>query len=59
LILLPGLEGSGLLFEPLLNHLKGVKTIVVSYPKDKKMGYKELIRYVKELIPRIRIFTSW
>ncbi len=57
LILLPGLDGSGLLFEPLLNNLKGVKTKVVSYPHDKKMDYKDLIQYVKESLPENEHFS--
>jgi len=57
LILLPGLEGSGLLFEPLLNNLEGVKTKVVSYPHDKKMDYKDLIQYVRESLPENEHFS--
>ncbi len=53
LILLPGLDGTGRLFEPLLRELpKWVSPIVISYPTGQKMSYDELASYVLEHLPR-------
>jgi pimeloyl-[acyl-carrier protein] methyl ester esterase len=47
LTLLPGLDGSGVLFRPLLNHLAPeLRPIVVAYPRDKVLGYDELLPVV-------------
>lgn len=44
LILLPGLDGSGVLFAPLLRHLPpDVEPVVVRYPPDRALGYEELL----------------
>jgi len=52
LILLPGLDGTGSLFEPLLRHLpEWIKPIVVSYPENQPYGYKELINIVTRSLP--------
>lgn len=52
LILLPGLDGTGLLFEPFLNILpNSEQVIVIKYPSDKKLDYDQLASYVKEQIP--------
>jgi len=52
LILLPGLDGTGLLFEPLLAALPPtIKPIVVRYPGDRELSYAELIPFVMEALP--------
>ena len=53
LVLLPGLDGTGLLFAPLVEAFGlSVETIVVSYPCDRKLGYEELLPFVMEALPR-------
>lgn len=52
LVLLPGLDGSGLLFQPLRATLPaGLKTVVVRYP-DRPATLAELAAHVAELLPR-------
>jgi len=55
LIMLPGLDGTGRLFEPLVRELPGwVKPVVMSYPPDLDLSYKELVSYVAARIPEDR-----
>jgi pimeloyl-ACP methyl ester carboxylesterase len=52
LTLLPGLDGSGVLFRPLLRHLAPeFRPIVVAYPPDKVLGYDELLHIVLSALP--------
>lgn len=52
LILLPGMDGTSLLFEPLMNALPPrVQVTAVAYPKDQALGYTELLPYVEATIP--------
>src|SRR6266513_2778521 len=52
LVLLPGLDGTGLLFDPLLRVLPAYfSPIVISYPPDEPLGYAELVFYVRSRIP--------
>ena len=52
LVLLPGLDGIGLLFEPLLRVLpSSFSPIVISYPPEEPLAYAELVPYVKSRIP--------
>lgn len=51
LILLPGLDGTGEFFEPLLGVISTAReTKVIHYPVDKKLSYDELVTYVIEVI---------
>jgi pimeloyl-ACP methyl ester carboxylesterase len=51
LILLPGLDGTGELFEGLLRVIgKEWQVRLISYPVDRKMGYEELAGFVDEEI---------
>lgn len=44
LVLLPGMDGTGFLFEPFVNALpSGINPIVVAYPTNKPLSYKELL----------------
>ena len=53
LILLPGLDGTGLLFEPLIAAMPpGWRSIVVAYPADRVAGYEELLAIVLDRLPR-------
>lgn len=52
LVLLPGLDGSGLLFRPLVRHLPSeLRPIVVAYPPDQPVGYDELLPLVLRALP--------
>ena len=52
LVLLPGLDGTGILFKPLIAALPSeVSTIVVAYPGDQPLGYAELLPMVLAALP--------
>ncbi len=52
LVLLPGMDGTGELFEPLLSALEGqFNTLVVSYPNDRSLSYAELQSIVLKALP--------
>ncbi len=52
LVLLPGLDGTGKLFSPLIEALpEWIEPIVVSYPVDKSCGYRELGELVSAACP--------
>ena len=53
LVLLPGLDGTGVLFRPLLKKLPHyIQPIVVTYPTDKELGYDELLPIVLKKLPQ-------
>jgi pimeloyl-ACP methyl ester carboxylesterase len=57
LVLLPGMDGTGVFFEPLIKSLDGkVKTRSVSYPLDQSLGYNELLPYVTSCFPKEKPF---
>ena len=57
IILLPGMDGTGVLFKPLLKALpKDIEVHIISYPCDKKQAYNQLIEYVKESLPKEKEF---
>jgi len=52
LVLLPGLDGTGDLFRPLLAELPGwIRPVVVSYPRDRELGYAELFPLAASSLP--------
>lgn len=52
LILLPGLDGSGVLFRPLIRHLPPeFRPIIVAYPPRDVLGYNELLPLVLSALP--------
>jgi pimeloyl-ACP methyl ester carboxylesterase len=52
-LLLPGIDGSGRLFAPLLAaEPRGFVPEVLSYPPDRALGYGELAALVRERLPR-------
>lgn len=57
LVLLPGLDGTGLLFRPLLEALPPyINPIVVPYPSDVSLGYSQLLPMINHYIPVGRPF---
>lgn len=49
LLLLPGMDGTGLLFEPLVKALPPSLTAhIVAYPPDQPLGYNELLQLVQK-----------
>ena len=52
IVLLPGLDGTGVMFKPFIDVLpKDIEPLVISYPNDKRLGYEELIEYVLTRLP--------
>jgi len=53
LVLLPGLDGTGKLFAPLIEALPSSMDVqVITYPLNKEQSYNELIEYVKQNLPK-------
>ena len=52
LLLLPGMDGTARLFEPLIAALpQQLKAVTVAYPSDKSFGYEELLPIVENAVP--------
>lgn len=52
LVLLPGLDGTGSLFGPLLSVLpEDLIPVVITYPKDQILYYEQLFPYIREVMP--------
>ena len=52
LVLLPGLDGTGILFEPLIRALpQGICPLVQSYPGDVPLSYEELLPIIQSALP--------
>ena len=52
LVMLPGLDGTGLLFKPLIGCLPERFTVdVISYPTDHVLAYDELVEFVRKRLP--------
>ena len=52
LVLLPGLDGTGLLFQPLMELLPDdIGIQLISYPTDQALGYSGLTEYVANRLP--------
>ena len=53
LVLLPGLDGTGLLFTPLLAALpQHIDVTIINYPCSEKQNYSELVDYVLPQLPQ-------
>ncbi len=50
-VLLPGMDGTGKLFDPLLPFLDIESTTIISYPDTGKQDYDTLVEYVKSKLP--------
>ncbi|MGW8313691.1 MAG: alpha/beta fold hydrolase [Desulfuromonadales bacterium] len=58
LVMLPGLDGTGLVFEPLRTYLPaGVSMQVVPYPVDQIMSFQEHVEFARKQIPTDRPFV--
>lgn len=58
LVLLPGMDGTGALFQALIAALNGrFELQVLSYPSDPPLGYKALEALVAEALPKNRPFV--
>ncbi len=51
IVLLPGMDGTGILFEKLLLYLKGCEVIVLPLPNDGPQDYLFLSEYIVKLLP--------
>lgn len=52
LVLLPGMDGTGTLFDPFVSHLPSDYAVqVVSYPNDRALSYEELAAFVLAQLP--------
>lgn len=52
-VLLPGLDGTGMLFKPFLDSLTSdIEVQVVTYPVDKYLSYSELVELVLNTLPK-------
>jgi pimeloyl-ACP methyl ester carboxylesterase len=52
-ILLPGFDGTGILFAPLLRSLpEGIEPVVVAYPADRTCSAEELVEIVAARLPK-------
>jgi pimeloyl-ACP methyl ester carboxylesterase len=57
LILLPGMDGTGIMFEPLVRALPPeLSPVVVSYPGDVPLSYEELLPIVRAALPATEPF---
>jgi pimeloyl-ACP methyl ester carboxylesterase len=57
LILLPGMDGTGIMFEPLVRALPPeLSPVVVSYPGDVPLSYEELVPTVRSALPTAEPF---
>jgi len=58
LVMLPGLDGTGLVFDPLLKHLpEDIEAQVVCYPTDRVMSFQEHVDFVRKQLPRKKPFV--
>ncbi len=58
LLLLPGLDGTGMIFEPMLTHLpEEIDAQVVRYPVDRVMSFQEHVAFVRKQFPRKKPFV--
>jgi pimeloyl-ACP methyl ester carboxylesterase len=58
LVLMPGMDGTGELFAPLLHALgDSLQTCVIRYPTDEPLGYSDLLTRVRAELPRSGSFV--
>ncbi|XOF33574.1 MAG: alpha/beta fold hydrolase [Candidatus Electrothrix sp. YB6] len=55
---MPGMDGTGLLFRPLLKEFPpDIEARVISYPCDTKLSYSQLVKYVRRRLPENKAFV--
>jgi len=53
LVLLPGLDGTGNLFAPLIPELpRALDVIIAAYPRERFLTYPELVSWLSDLVPK-------
>jgi pimeloyl-ACP methyl ester carboxylesterase len=58
LVMLPGLDGTGLVFDPLLKHLpEDIESQVVRYPADRVMSFQEHVDFARKQLPKKKPFV--
>ena len=58
LVMLPGLDGTGMIFEPLLKHLsEEIDALIVRYPADRIMSLQEHVSFARKQFPRKKPFV--
>jgi len=58
LILLPGMDGTGKLFQPFISELPGdIDCSIISYPANECLSYKELEAYILDKLPKDEDFV--
>lgn len=58
LILLPGMDGTGELFADFVKQLPGwIEPRVVSYPRERKLSYDQLLLTVESVVPAAESFV--
>ena len=58
LVMLPGLDGTGLIFEPLLKHLPAeIDAQVVRYPADRPLSFQEHVDFARKQLPKKKPFV--
>jgi pimeloyl-ACP methyl ester carboxylesterase len=58
LVLLPGMDGTGELFAPLIKILpKDLLPLVVAYPPNEQWGYPELLDFIRHQLPEDEDFV--
>ncbi len=57
LVLLPGLDGTGIMFKPIISELKPeVDPIVISYKQEAECNYHDLAEQVLRSLPKSNYF---
>ena len=52
IVLLPGLDGTGILFNPLIDALPdNTDSLIIDYPANEKLSYSKLVDYVIDQLP--------
>lgn len=58
LVMLPGLDGTGLVFELMLEHLaETIRPQVVRYPADRVLSFQEHVAFARDQLPRSEPFV--
>lgn len=58
LLLLPGLDGTGMIFEPLLTYLpEEIEAQVVRYPGDRPMSFQDHVAFARKQLPEDKPFV--